>query len=162
MVANLDKDSRSVDCNTNVPLSGCEGRKKTTMERKDTRGMATNLRSKVAYISGPYRANTLHEIEKNIFRAKQYALRYWKLGYTVICPHANTAFMDGECPDSVWLDGDLELVKRSDIVVLIPGWSVSRGALEEYQYALALGKEIEFAEPTPETLPHAHHLPPQR
>jgi len=65
---------------------------------------------KVAYISGPYRAATVHGVVENIRRAERVALKYWQLGYAVICPHTNTALFDGAAPDDVWLAGDLELL----------------------------------------------------
>lgn len=96
----------------------------------------------VVYISGPYRAATPMQVMKNIHAASMVSLRYWKQGYAVICPHRNTAFFDGEAPDSVWLNGDLEILRRCDIVVMMPLWKLSRGATEEHKLALELGKQI--------------------
>ena len=48
---------------------------------------------KLAYIIGPYRADTIYQIKKNIEKAEETALKYWKKGYAVICPHLNTAFL---------------------------------------------------------------------
>ena len=98
---------------------------------------------KVAYVAGPYRAKTINGIWCNIERAKLLAADLWKMGYAVICPHANTAFMDGattsnQADDShVWLKGDLEILKRCDCIVMIPGWEQSEGATAEMQYACA-------------------------
>jgi hypothetical protein len=97
---------------------------------------------RVAYISGSYRSNSVNGIYENIQKARDVAMKYWRLGYAVICPHTNTAFMDGACPDHVWLDGDLELVRRSDIVVMLPGWQSSEGSIKEYQEAVENDKEI--------------------
>ena len=102
--------------------------------------MPSNI--KLAYIAGPYRAATLHEIYANIRLAGKYAEKYWKLGYAVICPHMNTAFMDGIVPDSLFLDGDKEMLRRCDIVVMMPNWRSSNGASAERSLALQLGKEI--------------------
>lgn len=96
----------------------------------------------VAYIAGPYRAATVHGMHRNIDKAAEVALKYWKLGYAVICPHKNTAFFDGECPDNVWLNGDLELLRRSDVVVMVPGWENSMGAREEHSEAQEAGIPI--------------------
>ena len=90
---------------------------------------------KVAYTAGPYRAKTTYKIGKNIRNAEAVALELWKMGFAVICPHKNTALFDGECPDSVWLDGALELMYRSDLVVLCPGWETSHGTLIERDLA---------------------------
>ena len=97
---------------------------------------------KVAYISGSYRSNAINGIYENIQKARQVALKYWNLGYAVICPHLNTAFMDGSCGDHIWLQGDIEILKRCDVIVLLNGWIKSEGAREEYKAALAHGLVI--------------------
>lgn len=97
---------------------------------------------KVAYVAGPYRASHPHAILQNIRRAEAVALKYWKLGYAVICPHMNTRLFDGECPDHVWLDGDLELLKRCDVLVAMTGWQKSTGATAEIELAKSIGLEV--------------------
>jgi len=44
-------------------------------------------------------------------------------------------FMDGNDTDNIFLKGDHELLKRSDILVLMPNWGKSKGAVEEYKIA---------------------------
>ncbi len=97
---------------------------------------------KVVYIAGPYRAVTEYGVLSNIRRAEDIAVKYWEQGCAVICPHKNSAFLGGGDRDQVFLDGDLELVRRSDIIVMCPGWAGSRGARAELQLAKALGKQI--------------------
>lgn len=97
---------------------------------------------KVAYIAGPYRANTVSGIVDNIRKAEAVAIEYWKKGYAVICPHKNTALLDGVCNDDVWLKGDIEIMKRCDVIVMVPGWAKSTGATDEYNIAVSLGMEI--------------------
>ena len=97
---------------------------------------------KVAFICGPYRSSTIHGVVQNIRQAESYAIKYWKNGYAVICPHMNTALLDGLCEDKVWLDGVQELLKRSDVIVCIPGWKRSSGSLAEFTLAVDLEKEI--------------------
>lgn len=93
----------------------------------------------VIYVCGPYRAATPWKILENIRAAQQVALDLWKLGAVGLCPHANTALFDGEAPDKVWLEGDLELLRRCDAVVVFHGWRLSQGALAEVQHAQAAG-----------------------
>ena len=100
---------------------------------------------KVAYIVGPYRAKTVSGIAQNIQTAEKYAIKYWRRGYAVICPHKNTAFFDGECPDEVWLEGDMEFLRRSDVVIAIPGWEDSKGSVKEIKMARKLKKKIIYA-----------------
>lgn len=97
---------------------------------------------KVVYIAGPYRAGHGRTVRENLRNAEKVALIYWKLGYAVICPHLNTAFFDGEAPDELWLAGDLEIIHRVDVVVVMQNWQESRGAVAEERLARHLGKEI--------------------
>src|SRR5512138_1662394 len=83
---------------------------------------------KVVYIAGPYRAESEYGVLNNIRRAEEIAVKYWDQGCAVICPHKNSAFLGGPARDQMFLDGDLELVRRCDIVVMCPGWASSRGA----------------------------------
>jgi hypothetical protein len=98
---------------------------------------------KIAYIAGPYRDERGEWfVHQNIQRASEVALKYWRLGYAVICPHRNAAFFGGACPDDTWLKGDMEFVRVCDVLVLMGGWNKSEGAREEFFRAVCLGKEI--------------------
>ena len=97
---------------------------------------------KIAFISGPYRAKTEWGVLNNIRAAEKVALKYWKKGYVVICPHKNTALMGGVLPDEVWLKGDLEILRRCDVVVMMEGWKKSEGARAEHEEALIKFMEI--------------------
>jgi hypothetical protein len=96
----------------------------------------------IAFISGPYRSDTLHGIHRNVDAAAEVALKYWKLGYAVICPHKNTAFFDGECPDHVWLDGYMAMMHLCDVVVMRQGWEKSQGSRDEHLMAKETGIRI--------------------
>lgn len=97
---------------------------------------------KVCYVAGPYRAPTMRGIVENIRRAEEVAVELWRMGYAVICPHKNTALLDGAAPDDVWLKGDLELLRRSDLVVLCEGWQHSLGACMEHEEAIRQGIQV--------------------
>lgn len=96
----------------------------------------------LCYIAGPYRAPTESQIVENIRLAEMVAIKYWKLGFSVICPHKNTAFFGGILPDSVWLEGDFEIIRRCDFIVMLPTWKMSQGAKMEHDFALSLGKSV--------------------
>jgi nucleoside 2-deoxyribosyltransferase len=93
----------------------------------------------VVYTAGPYRAKTASGIVANIRRAEAIAVELWRMGYAAVCPHLNTALMDGLAPDHVWLNGDLKIMERCDAVVLIEGWENSQGTLAEIEHAKARG-----------------------
>jgi len=103
-------------------------------------------RMKVLYVAGPYRAATVSGIVANIRAAEKVAVEFWQKGYAVICPHKNTALFDGLAPDFVWLQGDLEMLRRCDVIVMIPGWENSTGAKAELAEAERLGLEVIYAE----------------
>lgn len=92
----------------------------------------------VLFISGPYRAASPDTILANIMAARDVARSVWQCGAVALCPHTNTALMDGCLPDSVWLEGDIELLRRCDGIVLLPGWAASEGTLAEREVALQL------------------------
>ena len=98
---------------------------------------------KLAYIVGPYRSKKgIKGVVDNIRRAEKVALKYWKLGYCVICPHKNTALMDGVDTDKMFLEGGLELVAKCDVIVAMKGWKKSAGSTFEIGFAIELNKEI--------------------
>jgi hypothetical protein len=94
----------------------------------------------VVFISGPYRG----DVQSNIQKAKDVSIKLWQQGYIVICPHLNTANFDGLCSDQVWLDGDMEIMRRCDIVYFLKAWRESAGALKEYSEAVKLNKILMF------------------
>jgi hypothetical protein len=97
---------------------------------------------KVAYIAGPFRDATFWGIVQKVRAAEAVALKYWKLGYAVVCPHTNTANFDGAIPkemDQVWLEGDKEIMRRCDVVIALPTWKQSSGATDEINLAIELG-----------------------
>jgi len=90
---------------------------------------------KVVYLAGPYRAPTIRGIVNNIRRAEKVAIALWQAGFAVICPHLNTQLFDGICDDNVFIEGYLEILKRCDIVIVLPGWENSEGARKEVAFA---------------------------
>lgn len=95
---------------------------------------------KLIFISGPYRGN----IEHNIIVARRASIKLWKRGFAVICPHMNSANMDGECQDNVFLEGDLEIMRRCDAVYFLKDWESSEGSRAEYREAVRLKMELMF------------------
>ena len=103
---------------------------------------------KIIYVSGPIRSGLGWEgVFQNIMRARAAARRLWRDGWAVICPHMNTMFMDGpDLPDSMFLDGDREIIRRVDAIYMLPGWSSSIGANLEHDEAERIGIEIIYGE----------------
>lgn len=101
----------------------------------------------VIYIAGPYNSKTEWGLELNIRHAEDAALRLWLAGWAVICPHKNTAHFGGQLHNSLddrnmWLNGDLELVRRCDAMYVLTGWEDSNGTKAEIALAERLGMEV--------------------
>ena len=90
----------------------------------------------IVYILGPYRSNTINGIANNIAEARRRAEWCWANGHTPVCPHMNSAFMDGVVDDSVLLPRYIMLMMRCDAIMPIRGWEKSAGSKEEYEVAV--------------------------
>ena len=95
---------------------------------------------KLVYIAGPYRAPTAWGIALNVRSAERVGLEVARAGAMPLIPHANTAHFHGECTDELWIDGTLELLRRCDAAVFLPGWPGSNGSRSEWLEAGRLHK----------------------
>ena len=97
--------------------------------------------TKIAYIAGPFNSTDAKGRKSNIKKAEAVALKYWKLGYIVICPHLNSGSLYGKAPEHLFIEGYLELVKIADVIVMMAGWQQSPGAVDERLKAIECNKE---------------------
>jgi hypothetical protein len=110
-------------------------------------------RPRVVYLAGPYRPyvdddGVRHGIAENVREAGKLGIQIWQRGYVALVPHTLTYLspaqqrQDGgiaDIPPEQFMDGELELIRRSDMVVLMPNWRISRGAVIEKDYAERVG-----------------------
>lgn len=101
---------------------------------------------KVIYIAGAYRAGTENGVFENIIHARREAQKLWHQGWAVICPHMNTAFMGGISPAPIFLEGDLEILRRCDAIYMLSNFRSSEGAHAELRQAKRDGLKIHFEE----------------
>lgn len=94
---------------------------------------------RVVFVSGPYTAKDAVVKQGYIRQAKEASHRLWQEGFAVICPHTNSGDFAGIAPERTFLEGYLELLRRSDAVLLLPGWDQSRGARAEMGEATVKG-----------------------
>ena len=101
---------------------------------------------RLIFISGPYKAKTEKEKNSNIWHAMQAAIRLWQKDWFVICPHLNTAHFENltKLDESIWLEGDLEILRRCDCVFMLKGYETSTGSLMELELAERLQKAIYY------------------
>lgn len=102
---------------------------------------------KVYYLAGPYSHWFPPVRAWRIFHAWWWAAKLWNRGFTVICPHLNTAFFE-YATHLTWgdyLERDLEIIRRCDGLILMRGWEKSRGARREKGFAEMIGIPIFYA-----------------
>lgn len=100
---------------------------------------------KIAFIIGPYHADTCSEIDANIQLARKAARRLWRSGYAVICPHSNSSHFGGVVSEETFRKGYLEILERCalvDLCVVLPDWQRSEACVAEVKLAALLGREI--------------------
>ena len=115
---------------------------------------------RLVYLAGPFRGANSWEVECNVRRAEALALRVWQNGAACICPHTNTRFYQGAADDTVWLEGDLEILRRCDAVVATWDWARSQGAKAEIGLATRLNMPVFYTEPAADrgcVLPYAFY-----
>lgn len=93
--------------------------------------MAHKISIPVVYVAGPFRAPTAWEIEQNVRAAESWGMKIAELDAMPLIPHANTRYSQDHRPDQFWIEGTLELLRRCDLLFLIPGWENSEGARGE-------------------------------
>jgi len=107
----------------------------------------------VVYVAGPFRSMNANGkvnawgVQKNVMRAMELGLEVFKRGCAAIIPHANTMFFqdaDG-CADDVWLKADIELLKRSDAILMTDNWKRSSGARAEHDLAVERGIPVLYS-----------------
>ena len=100
----------------------------------------------VVMIIGPYKSDTRDGVAKNIQAARYLATKALSAGFTVVCPHTNSAHMENSVPgmdEADWYAMYRRLVQvlargaracGGDMALLaVEGWETSYGAVGELQ-----------------------------
>jgi len=96
------------------------------------------------YIIGPIRSKWgLIGRLINVWRGRCTAVKLWKAGFAVICPHLNSfaITISGVDEDEI-VSKDLEIINRCDFVVLLKGYEKSEGAKIELNYCRRVFKRV--------------------
>lgn len=89
----------------------------------------------VVYVAGPFRAKSMSRRGMNIQRARELAFQVAEAGAMPLCPHTNSGSFDGTLTEEFWLEGCLELLRRCDALITVPGWEQSEGTRVEVTQA---------------------------
>lgn len=113
----------------------------TKLEKEIVWRKFMNRRKIKIYIAGKYTG----DVKKNIEIAARTAAKIWDLGFTALCPHANSSHFELICKKTKWMDfleGDMELLKDCHAMYMLPDWENSVGAQKEYGEAQKRGLKI--------------------
>lgn len=91
---------------------------------------------KILYVAGPYMGKTIRETVDNTRKAEELAIKIWEAGYIALCPHKNTALLDGIVSEKIFLNGSMHLLSRCDGMVVMNSSSESEDTKAEIIFAL--------------------------
>ena len=95
------------------------------------------------YVAGPYSANNVIDVLKNIGRGEKACARMFELGFYPFCPWHDKTYVMEMCASDFTVDQfyrfSMAWLEVSDAVYLIDGWSESQGTLSEIMRAKELG-----------------------
>ena len=100
------------------------------------------------YIAGALTADTHEEIKAHIDVAGRYQDHVFALGHRPFCPHTMTGHLTmlrSQCTEEhlrLWLKRDFEWLRLCDGLLLLPGWTQSRGSIFEQNEAQRLGRWV--------------------
>lgn len=91
----------------------------------------------LCYIAGPYSDASRARVERNIRFAEALALDVAELGALPVCAHTMCSHPGFEIaqPRDFWINATLELLRRCDACLMVPGWETSEGATGERRLA---------------------------
>lgn len=95
------------------------------------------------YVAGSYRWKGSRWIPSfigeliNIYKAWETARQVWLAGFAAVCPHTNGMLMDrfGGTPE-MFLQGDIDILRQCDYILMMPDWENSSGAIAEREFAI--------------------------
>lgn len=90
---------------------------------------------RLVYVAGAYSGNT----NANITKAELASITLVRNGWHVITPHKNTSgyeqYEDGDITKNTWIEMDLNLLSRCDLMYVLANWKESEGTKTEMKFA---------------------------
>jgi len=91
------------------------------------------------YVAGPYSANNVIDVLKNIGRGQDMCAELFSLGFAPFCPWHDKSYVSDRYDDDFtvqqFYDYSIAWLKVSDAVLLIGNWKSSKGTLAEIEVA---------------------------
>lgn len=97
---------------------------------------------RVVYVAGKFTSENAWLIHRNVHRAEALAMAVAEAGAMPLTPHLNTKNFHGTMSEEFWYAGTLELLRRCDAMILVPGWEDSKGVKAEVEEARKRGMPI--------------------
>ena len=97
---------------------------------------------KVIYVAGRFSAPDQWQRARNVRAAESLAFAVAEAGAMPLNPLNNTHNFFGTLTDAFWYEGTLELMRRCDAVILVPGWEGSKGVAAELAEARRRGLPV--------------------
>jgi len=94
-----------------------------------------NKQMTVVYLAGALRGNVIKKF-MNMRRAKRIAKELWLSQKIVYSPHLNSGWLDHPNTDLFILPANLEILRRCDMIMVMPGWENSSGTIAEIEFAM--------------------------
>jgi len=92
------------------------------------------------YVAGPYSADNVMSVLRNMQRGMKAAERLFAAGYAPFCPwHDYQYELQADHDNQLYYDYSIAWLEVSDAIVLIEGWEDSPGTLKELERARELG-----------------------
>lgn len=92
---------------------------------------------KVVYVAGRFSAADQWQRARNVRAAETLAFAVAEVGAMPLNPLNNTHNFFGTLTDEFWYAGTLELLRRCDAVILVPGYEGSKGVRAEIDACLS-------------------------
>lgn len=95
------------------------------------------------YVAGPYSADNVLDVLKNIGRGEKCCAEIFKLGMAPFCPWHDKSYItdnyDEDFTVQQFYDFSIAWLKVSDALFLVPGWEKSQGTIKEIEIAENIG-----------------------
>lgn len=91
------------------------------------------------YLAGPLTAVNGNSVEQNVAQAVMVYMMLLEEGIPAFCPHLTAMYPSAWTRFSYdfWLAYDFAMIDRCTHMLMLPGWSMSKGASKEHAYAIS-------------------------